>query len=112
MPAKRCPMCHQANEDRAWQCRRCGYEFGQPVEKVQELLRGQLRSAHIVFWLFLLIDLGLAGAQVYLYEPWIPWPVPVTLFVVATSVMIRAVIRISISRNSLRALKGQQAELP
>ena len=39
MAAKRCPMCHTVNEDRDWQCQRCHYEFGQPVERTRELLR-------------------------------------------------------------------------
>lgn len=40
-------MCHRVSEERAWQCE-CGYEFGQPVDKVIELLRDQRTNARIM----------------------------------------------------------------
>jgi uncharacterized membrane protein YfcA len=52
-------MCHQPDEDRVWSCARCGYEFGQPVEKVLELLRGQLRSQAIIVLMLLTLLGGL-----------------------------------------------------
>lgn len=113
MPAKRCPMCHQANEDRAWACRRCGYEFGQPIEKVIDLLRGQRRTAWITFWLFLVLTLGLAGWLGFGLEVLpVPMLVPILSACFATLWTVRAAHRIRITRQSLRALGAQRTELP
>jgi hypothetical protein len=50
-------MCHRASEERAWRCS-CGYEFGQPVDRTLELLRGQSVNAKITLGVFLVLDAG------------------------------------------------------
>lgn len=109
-------MCHGVNEDRDWQCRRCGYEFGQPVERVRELLHDQLTNARIALWLLLVADVVLValplyglfvGARVVL----VPGIITVLFLTRAT---VKSAQKISISKQSLRALEShdQPAELP
>jgi hypothetical protein len=114
MGAKRCPMCHQANEELDWQCRRCAYEFGQPVERVRELLRDQITSARIIFWILLVLLLAVLAIPAYLAylgSRIVFVPGVLTLFFLMRST-IRARQRIRISHESLRSLDRQQAELP
>ena len=59
-------MCHTVNADVDWRCGRCGYEFGQPIEKVRELLRDQLRGARIAFWILLVLILAAFAGPGYL----------------------------------------------
>src|ERR1043165_2946026 len=66
MSARRCPMCHQVNEQLDWQCRRCNYEFGQPIEKVRILLRDQMTNARIAFWSLVACTLALFAIPGYL----------------------------------------------
>ena len=113
MPAKRCPMCHQANEDRAWKCRRCGYEFGQPAATTIELLRGQLRSQYIILVVFAVLEAATVAYLAFgLREFPMPLIVPGGAFVMFMLWTVRAAIKIRISRESIRALSAQQAELP
>lgn len=104
-------MCHQANEDRAWQCRRCGYEFGQPIDQVIDLLRGQLRTNRILFASFAALEVALVGGYIWLHLL-LPPILPATAFVVGMVLTVRAAFRIRLTRESLRALSAQQAALP
>src|SRR5690349_2596769 len=106
MAAKRCPMCHQANGGLDWQCRRCAYEFGQPIEKVRTLLRDQMTSARITFWILVVIDLALVavpGYLVYSGSRYVFAPGIVT-FAFLLRWTIRSGQRIRISRESLQSL--------
>lgn len=90
-------MCHRASENTAWQCS-CGYEFGQNVEKVREMLRTQLRTSWISLGVFLL----LGGAMVALATVGIA----VALFglVGLLGATGRSAHKILVSRESLRQL--------
>lgn len=52
-------MCHRSSEERAERCD-CGYEFGQPVEQVIELLRDQ----HTRTWITLVFAVLALAASV------------------------------------------------
>jgi len=108
MPAKRCPMCHRASEDRAWRCS-CGYEFGQPVERTRELLRDQLTNAKIMVGLFGVLELGIAGAM-WLAAMYIPLIFPLAGVVATTGGLARNIRKLRVSRESLRLLAPK--ELP
>ncbi len=104
-------MCHGPNEDTAWQCRGCGYEFGQSIEKLRELLHDQLRSARIVFWVLLVLDLAvLGGCVVGAYYGILVRPSLAFFFVIAWTV--RAHHKLSVTRHSLALIDKQQAALP
>jgi hypothetical protein len=111
MAAARCPMCHQANERTAWQCRRCGYEFGQTIETLRGMLLAQLGRAKITFAIMLVLELVLASGTVYAISrgfvllPWLP-------FLLVTWGTVRAWQKIAISRESLASIERQQAQLP
>ncbi len=98
MPAKRCPMCHRASESTAWQCA-CGYEFGQDLETVRNMLRAQLHTAYVAGAIFLLLDLAMI--PLLFFSPVI---IPLGGFVLLTSGTARSVRKIFISRESLRQL--------
>jgi hypothetical protein len=103
-------MCHLANEERAWACMRCGYEFGQPVENALDLLRGQLRSQTIIG----LILLGLLGGLVAALVVGIPGGVALLIAVLVTNVLwlARTSHKIALTRASLRSLSARHTELP
>ena len=114
MPAKRCPMCHRVNEHTEWQCRACGYEFGQPIARVKELLRDQLINARIAFWLLLLVDIAVfavPGVMIYSGSRVVLFP-GFLLLLFLSRWTIKSYTKIRISRESLRSLDAQQAELP
>jgi predicted membrane-bound spermidine synthase len=96
----RCPMCHHANEGSAWRCDSCGYEFGQTVEKLREMLRDQLASARVAFWTALSLDAAFLGAAIlgvvygFVFLPWLP-------FIGTTMWTLRANHKISVSKHSL-----------
>ena len=102
MPAKRCPMCHRASDDRAWRCA-CGYEFGQPVEKTRELLRDQLTTAKITLAIVAVLDAGAVVGMIeaLLHGVGVFCGFGFALLVIGT---IRQVRKIAISRESLRLL--------
>ena len=97
-------MCHRASESTAWQCA-CGYEFGQDVETVRNMLRAQLHTAYVASAVCLLLDL----AQIPLLF-FAPVVVPLGGFILLTSATARSVRKIVISRESLRQLAPR--ELP
>jgi hypothetical protein len=111
MPAKRCPMCHQANEDRAWQCRRCGYEFGQPVETVLELLRARQRSQRIMLAIYA-SPVVLAVAACLLVWGRVPIFPLVLAFTTSTLWLARSYHRYALTRSSIRSLSAQRPQLP
>jgi hypothetical protein len=100
-------MCHQANEDRAWNCRRCGYEFGQPIDKTLELLRGQQRSQRILVVLMLVLLVAIVGtfALTWLLVPWF-----VMIAASATNAiwLARTYHKLALTRASIRSLSAQQ----
>ncbi len=97
-------MCHRASESTAWQCA-CGYEFGQDIETVRNMLRSQLHTAYFTTALLLLLDLAMIPLLFLA-----PVIIPVGGFVLLTSGTARSVRKIFISRESLRQLAPR--ELP
>jgi hypothetical protein len=57
-------MCHRVSEGTAWRCN-CGYEFGQPVEQVRTLLRGQRTTASITLAMSIVAD-AIVGYFIYI----------------------------------------------
>jgi hypothetical protein len=96
-------MCHRASEYTAWQCS-CGYEFGQDVEKVREMLRTQLRTAWLSLGVFLLLDAAMIAFATV--------GIAIALFglVGLLGATGRATRKILVSRESLRQLAP--ADLP
>jgi hypothetical protein len=106
-----CPKCHLPKEDSAWQCDGCGYEFSQDFENVRSGLRAQLRASRIVFWLTVIVDLGIVGVVVYLAtHGWIYISVPLMLAVVGS--IGHAAHKISVLRGHLRSLDRRHVRLP
>jgi hypothetical protein len=96
-------MCHRASEATAWQCS-CGYEFGQHVEKVREMLRTQLRTSWISLAACLFLDVAMValatvGSAIALFG-----------LVGLLGATGRSLRKILVSRESLRQLAP--AELP
>jgi hypothetical protein len=105
-------MCHQANEDLAWSCQRCGYEFGQSPDKVIELLRGQRRTLRIGLTVIVAAELALIA--VFAFYPYLfgrVW-VPAIIFIAPTIWVIRILNRLVMTRQSLRSLEAQVVSLP
>jgi hypothetical protein len=81
-----CPKCYLPREDTAWQCDGCGYEFSQDFENVRSSLRAQLKTRRTVFWLTVLVNLGIVGGIVFLAtHGWIYISVPLMLAVVGST---------------------------
>jgi hypothetical protein len=98
-------MCHRANEDRAWRCA-CGYEFGQPVDRTLELLRGQAVTAKITLGVFVALDAAAAfGMYVAALHGLIFFPgIVVVALVIGT---IRPIRKLAIARESTRLLSAK-----
>jgi len=101
-------MCHRVSQQRDWQCK-CGYEFGQDVERVRLLLRDQQTNASILLVILLLLEVAAVGGVVYsavhgfvVYSVW--------GFVMLTLWTARTTRKLVITRSSLRQLAGR--ELP
>ena len=94
-------MCHSASEERAWQCS-CGYEFGQPIDKVIVLLRDQRTNA----WIMLLFSILALAASVglVLVTGWIS----ILLFAGCFIWMGRNIRRLLITRISLKQLASRK----
>jgi hypothetical protein len=103
MPAKRCPMCHRASEDRAWHCR-CGYEFGQDLAKTRELLRDQLTNAKIMLGLFITLELGSALLIWVAVQCGFTLAPEVAGLVASAWVVARSIRKLRVSRESLKLL--------
>ena len=110
MAAKVCPMCHRSSPGSAWQCG-CGYEFGQSVENVRALLRGQQMTARILLAMLLVLDLATAGGVVYAaMHGWVVYSTVIfSALIVGTT---RTVRKLRITRESLRQLAERDAVLP
>jgi hypothetical protein len=97
-------MCHRASESTAWQCA-CGYEFGQDIEKVREMLRAQLRTSWISFGALLLADVAMVTLAVVGLAL-----TPLLVLAALVGATGRSARKILVSRESLRQLAP--AELP
>ena len=104
-------MCHFAKEGTAYQCDRCGYEFGQSHEKLREMLLAQLARARTTLWVLLALDAALLAGVFYALTHGfvlLPWPPVVAL----TWWTVRTRQKIAISKHSLALIHKQQAKLP
>lgn len=78
---------------------------------MRSALRAQLRTSRIVFWLTLIVDVGIVGGVVYLAtHGWIYISVPLMLAVVGS--IGHAAHRISVLRGHLRSLDRRHVRLP
>ena len=106
-----CPKCNLPKDDGAWQCDGCGYAFRQDFENVRSELQAQIRTSRIVFWVTLLVGLGVIGGLVYLATlGFIYISVPLMLAVVGS--IGAAVHKLSILRDHLRSLDRRHVPLP
>ena len=104
-----CPMCHKTNRDTVKQCDDCGYEFGQSIDTLRDMLKTQLANARAMFWVLLAAGLALAGVVVLgVMHGFLIFSMPPFLFV--TYQAIGAARKISISKHSLRLI--EQKALP
>lgn len=115
MAAQRCPLCHRAEEASAWRCSKCGYEFGQSVDRAIEIVRDALRTARIQLVGFILLDLVVLVVMtgILLGIALVGW-IPILLFIVVMSWTVRAgqkVARLQASLRSLGAAKLPKATL-
>ena len=106
-----CPKCYLPKDDSAWQCDGCGYEFSQDFDSVRSSLQAQLKTRRAVFWLTVLVNLGIVGGIVFLAtHGWIYISVPLVLAVVGSTG--HAAHRISVVREHLRLLDRRHVPLP
>jgi len=106
-----CPKCYLPKDDSAWQCDGCGYEISQDFEGVRSSLRAQLKTRRTVFWLTVLVNLGMVGGIVFLaMYGWIYISVPLLLAVIGSTG--HAAHRISVVREHLRSLDRRHVPLP
>ena len=103
-------MCHRANTRTAGQCT-CGYEFGQSLERVREMLRDQQTNAWISLVLLLVLDAAaivgvvFAAAHGYIVFSGLGF----TALILAT---VRVARKLLITRASLRQLAEREQPLP
>ena len=106
-----CPQCHLPQEQSAWQCDGCGFEFRKDYDNVRSSLEAQLRKSRIVFWVMLIADVGIVGATVYLAtHGWIYVSVPLVLG--ALGLTVNAARRIAILREHLYSLDRRHVPVP
>jgi len=106
-----CPKCYLPKDDSAWQCDGCGYEFSQDFEGVRSSLRAQLKTRRTVFWLTVLVNLGMVGGIVFLAMYGLIYiSVPLLLAVIGSTG--HAAHRISVVREHLRSLDRRHVPLP
>jgi|SRR5450432_980582 hypothetical protein len=98
-------MCHRASDALAWQCD-CGYEFGQSVDKVLELLRGQRKSAAATLAFVVFLDVAMVGAVIYSAMHGV---IVLSFFLVLGLVYwtFRSVQRLRITNESMRQLAAK-----
>jgi hypothetical protein len=111
MSPAECPKCYLPKEDSAWQCDGCGYEFSQDFENVRSRLRAQLTRSRIVFWLTLIVDVGIVGGVVYLAMHGFVY-ISVPLMLAAVGFIGSTAHRISVLREHLRSLDRRHVPLP
>jgi hypothetical protein len=102
-----CPMCHRANSPRAKECDDCGYEFGQSIDVLRDMLKAQLSNARAMFWVLAITELALAAVTVIgiLYGFVIFAVLP---FAFVTYQLVGAGRKISITKHSLRLTEQKQ----
>ncbi len=101
-------MCHLVGDASDWQCP-CGYEFGQNIDQVLELLRDQRANARILLGLLVIVDLAAVFGVVYLALHGIVI-YPVLGFAALLVWTGRVARKLSVTRESLRQLAKR--ELP
>jgi hypothetical protein len=103
-------MCHRASARTAWQCT-CGYEFGQSLERVREMLHDQQTNAGISLALLLVLDAAaLVGVVFAAAHGFIVFSaLGFTALILATA---RAARKLLITRASLRQLAEREQPLP
>ena len=89
---------------RAWQCD-CGYEFGQSVDKLLELLRAQRTNARITA-IVVGLDAAMIGAMVYALMHGVA-VVSGLLFIGLMYWTFRSVQRLRITNESMRQLAAK-----
>jgi hypothetical protein len=98
-------MCHRASDARAWQCT-CGYEFGQSVDKVLELLRGQRTNARIMLGIMVGLDAAMIGGMVYAAMHGVA-VISGIVFIALTYWTFRSIQRLRITSESMRQLSAK-----
>jgi hypothetical protein len=111
MAVARCPMCHTVNEGSAPRCDRCGYEFGQSLDTLHDMLVDQLRSARLAFWTLILFDgmLFVFFALSMIFGFFIP---ALVATIGGVTLTMRAAKKISITKRSLLSVEKQRPQLP
>jgi hypothetical protein len=112
MAAARCPMCHQANDASAWNCERCGYEFGQSIETLRGMLEAQLQRSIALLAILLIVDLAIVAGVIYLMLWHDRVVMPGLVFVLAVIWTVRVAGKIGVSRHSLKLINAKQVALP
>lgn len=110
MSVAHCPMCHLANEAIARDCDRCGYEFGQSIETLRDLLDAQLHRAWAMLLVMLLVDALMVGTTIYCALVLDRVVVPGLGFIFAVWWTLRTVHKIGVTRHSLKLIAAR--ELP
>lgn len=98
-------MCHRASDARAWQCE-CGYEFGQSVDRVLELLRGQRKNAWITLVCVAVLDVVMIGGIIYAAIHGVV-AVSLIVFMGLLYATFRSVQRLRITSESMRQLSAK-----
>jgi hypothetical protein len=98
-------MCHRVSAATAWRCA-CGYEFGQSLERVRELLRDQQTSLRIALAFLLVLDVAAVAGAVYaaMHGFIVFSALGFTTLILATA---RAAQKLWITRASLRQLASR-----
>jgi uncharacterized membrane protein YvbJ len=107
MPVAICPMCHRGNRDTAKECDDCGYEFGQSIDTLRDMLQTQLANTRAMFWVMCVADLAiLAFVIIMITQGWILLPMLPLLFF--TYQAVRAGQKVAITKHSLRLIEQKQ----
>ncbi len=105
-------MCHVANRSDAARCDDCGYEFGQSIETLRGLLRGQYRRWAVALATLVIVDVALLGAIAYLAAFMRAAIIPALALVASLRGTITAARKIGITRHSLKLIGAKEAALP
>ena len=107
-----CPMCHSPASDKAKECPECGYEFGQSLQTLRGMLRGQLLNYRAMFWVMLISTLALL-VSIYWFAATGPYTVlPLGVIAFLGWQARRASRKIGITKRSLAFVAQQEAALP
>lgn len=105
-------MCHQANDASAWQCTRCGYEFGQSIETLRGLLEAQLQRSIAALAIMIVVNLAIVAGVLYCAIEYDRVVMPGLVFVFAVMWTARIGAKIGVSRHSLKLINAKQVALP